>query len=1134
VPIQPTSHYSIDRDLTIIGNGPGLTSFDGGATIERAFNIDFGLNVEFKALQIQDFDVTGASVEGGAIYNNGALLVNDVVFLNNWAREGGAIFSSLSSGLSVDNCTFIGDSASVQGGGAIRLVGNNLDVDSSSFQGCGTAGNGGAIYAFAAGGTANISYTTFDNNRSVLDGGAIWIEQELGSSNFMNKNTYTDNHTTSGSSKGGAIYFTGRAEKILDSCLFTSNSSGTGASVYIDSSFVTLSNSFFDDNDVTNTGGDLYIASTVSDTSKIDFCAFVNDTTLSAGAAAIWIDSSNVNDSRSTFSGNVGLTGTAILQDGGGLVNVSYNTVVSNWNASGGSVLCNAGTMNLTGNIIAQNIGTFVDVSSAAGGMVSNGFNVIGDGATTGVAVSWQASDTTGTLALPVDPLLFPIAFNGAGWSPSYALRCFSPAFEIGGPAPLLDQLGQSIVSVADAGAYEAPVLFTPPNASIVGSVLGCGDGSYSDSLQVSLTGTVPYNFSFTNGTETWTETGINVGLFQLHPTDPGTYTITNVSDFNCPSGSTSGSGLVTDSILQVSVSLDVIPDCDSINGSLSALVTSGGVGPYDYTWSNGDVTNSADSISAGYNAVIVIDLGSTVGCKGEGVALVDNPTGPSIVIDGATPPSCFGASDASINTTISGVGPLNIQWTNGFSTDDIVNIIGGYHVVEVTDLNGCKALDSVFVPEPAPITNSFVFVEPACGVANGGIFSSPAGGSGSYTYSWSSGGTAASETGIGLGMYVVDILDGNGCTASDSMYLNEVGSPTVVFDSIIKEDCGNGNGAIYITASSTGTISYDWDGGNVVEDLVNTNAGAHMLLLSDGTCSSGHMMFLPSVRPEPTQICLATVDSNTNENVIVWEELAGNGISHYNVYRRALFGQEKYLKVGSVPFDSLSFFIDTVANTEAIWWNYKLQTVDSCGSESELSEVSNHKTIHLSIYPSPAPGEIKLKWNHYQGFTFTQYYIDRYTTAGGWVTIDSVSNAVTEFSTALPLDTVGLAYQIFAKAPANCSATKAIGDFNSSRSNRKSEITGVGPGAINEDELSLNMYPNPAENVLHLSGTIKGSIERLLILDNLGRIVKSISFKVDNSSFTNSVGIQNLAFGNYILYLQSSKRSYHYKFIKE
>ncbi len=588
---------------------------------------------------------------------------------------------------------------------------------------------------------------------------------------------------------------------------------------------------------------------------------------------------------------------------------------------------------------------------------------------------------------------------------------------------------------------------------------------------------------------------------------------------------------MVSDSILNISVNLDVLPDCDSTNGVVSANIISGGTGSYTYEWSNGDITATADTVGAGYHIVLVEDL--TTGCKETGVALLNNPTGPAISFASVTPVSCPGSADGAIDATISGIAPLDIQWTNGFTTEDVSGVIGGHHVVEVVDANGCKNLDSVLVFEADPIEISFTQFNPNCGVVDGGLQANVTGGTGGYTYSWSSGGMAALEAPLGFGTYVVVVTDGNGCSSADSTILNEVGAPTMQIDSITLPDCGLANGSIYITGSSSGTVTYDWDG-LAVEDLINATAGMHILTLTDGSCSSGFMVDLPSLAPVTTQLCLATVDSATEANVIVWEEVAGIGISHYEIYRKALFGTDNYYKVGTVPVDSLSFFIDTVANTDAIWWNYKIKTVDSCGSASPLSEAVNHKTIHLSLYPASTPGSVKLKWNHYQGFSFSQYYIDRYTTATGWVTIDSVASTITQFTTALPADTLGLMYQIFAKSPSTCSPTKAIGDFNSSRSNRKSEVTGAAPSALEEEAMLINVFPNPVSDLLTLRALHNQDILTIKVLDNIGRQVAYYDVSGNGGVLDFKLSTVDLASGNYMLALSSSTGTYHYKFIKQ
>lgn len=74
-----------------------------------------------------------------------------------------------------------------------------------------------------------------------------------------------------------------------------------------------------------------------------------------------------------------------------------------------------------------------------------------------------------------------------------------------------------------------------------------------------------------------------------------------------------------------------------------------------------------------------------------------------------ATAPTVKGKSDGSIALTIfGGKQPLQaIQWSNGATTKDLINIGEGSYIVEITDAAGKKLVDTILVPEGAADTTN-------------------------------------------------------------------------------------------------------------------------------------------------------------------------------------------------------------------------------------------------------------------------------------------------------------------------------------------------------------------------------------------------------------------------------------------
>ncbi|PCH95280.1 MAG: hypothetical protein COB85_04685 [Bacteroidetes bacterium] len=182
--------------------------------------------------------------------------------------------------------------------------------------------------------------------------------------------------------------------------------------------------------------------------------------------------------------------------------------------------------------------------------------------------------------------------------------------------------------------------------------------------------------------------------------------------------------------------------------------------------------------------------------------------------------------------------------------------------------------------------------------------------------------------------------------------------------------------------------------------------------------------------------ICMVTVDSTSTKNVIVWDKTGMTNIASFRIYRDII---GIYTYVGSVDFNSLSYFTDTTGgiNPNTTAYRYKISTLDSCGNESDLSTF--HKTILLQINLG-IPPTINLDWDDYEGFNFTFYRVFKDTTnKDNWIKIDSLGIGITSL-TDNPVPSTFLRYRVEVVPPNVCVADKAK-NFNSSKSNSTSVL---------------------------------------------------------------------------------------------
>ncbi len=159
--------------LTIQGLGASIVTVSGNnsSTVGSIFIVNAGATVSISGLTIANGNAGGPL--GGGIYSAGALTVAGCVFSGNTAIGGGGAIFVTAGSLVVQNSTFSSNSASASGGGAIWAAGDSANVSYSTFYNNttdGATGSGGAIASFRP---LTVSDSTFSSN-SAREGGAIY------------------------------------------------------------------------------------------------------------------------------------------------------------------------------------------------------------------------------------------------------------------------------------------------------------------------------------------------------------------------------------------------------------------------------------------------------------------------------------------------------------------------------------------------------------------------------------------------------------------------------------------------------------------------------------------------------------------------------------------------------------------------------------------------------------------------------------------------------------------------------------------------------------------------------------------------------------------------------------------------
>lgn len=242
------------------------------------------------------------------------------------------------------------------------------------------------------------------------------------------------------------------------------------------------------------------------------------------------------------------------------------------------------------------------------------------------------------------------------------------------------------------------------------------------------------------------------------------------------------------------------------------------------------------------------------------GVFFTDNNTGYAAGINGTIIKTTIGGCNNPVITIggnpnvcagntlfLYGIGASTYRWdANGGNVITDTTFISPFssEVVSVIGTTNDGCFDTGFVNVnvyAAPgITNSWSGIS-CYGMCNGSMTANPTG-SAPFTYSWSTGATTQTITGLCAGSYTVVVTDVNGCTSSGWTPLSD--PPLLVAGGYASAAlCIGVNDGTLSDSSSGGTppYNYSWMPGNITtQNPTNVAVGIYTLTITDlGGCTS-------------------------------------------------------------------------------------------------------------------------------------------------------------------------------------------------------------------------------------------------------------------------------------------------------
>jgi PKD repeat protein len=434
---------------------------------------------------------------------------------------------------------------------------------------------------------------------------------------------------------------------------------------------------------------------------------------------------------------------------------------------------------------------------------------------------------------------------------------------------------------------------------------------------------------------------------------------------------------------------------------------------------------------------------------------------------------STTNVNPGSINLTNRSTGAHNYEWqVNGslfsISTSPSITLISaGTHTITLIADNGSeKDTLSKIILVAAP---DAIFNTSSTNVNPDEVVSFTNTSTAAFDYVWKENGVIFSteinpfRTFDTSGNHIITLIAANGLakdSASVSIFVN---NPVANFSA----DTTTILPGTTVNFSNASTVSntYEWKLNNLLfSNTLNTSVtftttGTYSvrLVAINGINKDSTSQIITVTKPNGDSICMVSIDTVSDKNLIVWEKLNKTNVKSYNIYKETT-SSGVYALAGNAPVNSMSTFIDTSSNPAQNAARYKISVVDSFGNESDQSTF--HKTIHLMINAGQN-NTWNLLWSAYDGFNFSTYDIYRGNSVSNMQLIASIQNNLFAFSD-LYAPVGNLYYAVTVANPNSCSPTAKTNDFESSWSNVVNNLyTGV---IENESKNDLFIVPNPSD----------------------------------------------------------------------
>lgn len=358
---------------------------------------------------------------------------------------------------------------------------------------------------------------------------------------------------------------------------------------------------------------------------------------------------------------------------------------------------------------------------------------------------------------------------------------------------------------------------------------------------------------------------------------------------------------------------------------------------------------------------------------------------------------SCFGSNTGSIDLTVSGgLPPYNFLWSNGATSEDIVDLIAGNYTVTVTDQAAQESILAVEITEPEELLLTLSQTGGSCSGTALSLVISVYGGTPPYTYILDED-TPLDMTGNEItlpeaeGIHVVTLTDANLCEASETIEVSDVAAQ-------VPEIC------VITVDEATGKLKLVWQAQDGIEThKVYRESTASEVFDLIATVGNGQTFYTdteadPDIRSyryrisamdlcggetelsAPHKSMHLTVSAGLNDEAnLIWDVYEGFNYNSFHILRGPA-PDDMTEWVATVPSNIFSY---TDIDTDVLNSYYQIEVVSGnpCGVASSgrtsgenptsrsnaasktgaITALQDDLNRQIEIYPNPADGYLNI-----------------------------------------------------------------------------------------------------------------------------------------------------------------------------